>query len=435
MKKIIWAAALGLVALAGQVAAQVVEAPQAAAAGQQAPPQYTPDQLDQLVGSIALYPDPLLAQLLPASTYPLDIVRAARAVQGGMADADIDQQNWDPSVRAIAHYRTVLEFMDSNLDWTQELGQAFVVQPQDVMEAVQRMRQMAAAQGNLQTTPQQQIVTEDNAIAILPAQPDVVYVPVYQPAVVYYQPAPVYGPLITFGVGWYLGPWLTLDCDWTHWYVYTPGWTWNHWHDHYHDEHGHAHFDHPADIHAQAWHRDEHRPLVLPGRRMTPARAFDDHRGDTHAGERASPMPQPTWDRGRTGQDRSTRGEAPGSTPQVERNRGRGNQSLGAPSQPPATTPSRVPAPAAPSRPSAPAPAAPRPAPSQPRPSPAQQPARVSPPPVHVAPPPPTRSAPVMTGPRPSVPSPNQSVPERPTGIRGVGTPPTGPSGNGRRDH
>jgi len=210
------------------------------------PPILTSDELDQLLGPIALYPDPLMAQLLPASTYPLDIVRAARLVHSGATDAAIDQQNWDPSVKAIAHYPTVLEMMDSNLDWTQQLGQAFVAQPQDVMAAVQRLRLRARDLGNLVTTSQQQVLVEDSYIYVVPASPMILYVPAYQPDYVYYR-RPVYEPFITFGIGFSLGAWCDLDFDWDHHFIGRPGWTWNHW-------------------------RGEHRHRPRPDRACAPAR-------------------------------------------------------------------------------------------------------------------------------------------------------------------
>src|SRR5438105_2993075 len=101
---------------------------------------FTSSQLEQLTGAIALYPDPLVAQVLPACTYPLDIVKAARLVRSGATAAQIDQQDWDPSVKAVAHYPGVLELLDNNLEWTQQLGQAFLAQPDDVMQAIQRLR-------------------------------------------------------------------------------------------------------------------------------------------------------------------------------------------------------------------------------------------------------------------------------------------------------
>ena len=170
-------------------------------------------QLDQLLGPIALYPDPLIAQILPASTLPTQIVLADRYVSGGGDPSQIGQQPWDPSVQALARYPSVLKWMDDNLNWTTDLGQAFINQQQDVMVSVQRLRASASKVGNLQSTPQQQVITDGGNIEIVPADPQVIYVPVYQPDQVYYQTC--YGPpFITFGIGFPIGLWLNCDFDW-----------------------------------------------------------------------------------------------------------------------------------------------------------------------------------------------------------------------------
>ena len=170
-------------------------------------------QLDQLLGPIALYPDPLIAQILPASTFPTQIVLADRYVSGGGDPNQIDQQPWDPSVQALARYPVVLKWMDDNLNWTTDLGQAFINQQPDVMVSIQRLRTSASKVGNLQSTPQQQVVNEGGEIEIVPADPQVIYVPVYQPDQVYYQTC--YGsPFITFGIGFPIGLWLDCDFDW-----------------------------------------------------------------------------------------------------------------------------------------------------------------------------------------------------------------------------
>ena len=109
-------------------------------------------QLDQLLGPIALYPDPLIAEILPASTFPTQIVLADRYVSGGGDPNQIDQQPWDASVQALARYPNVLKWMDDNLNWTTELGQAFLNQQQDVMNSIQRLRQSAYNLSNLQST-------------------------------------------------------------------------------------------------------------------------------------------------------------------------------------------------------------------------------------------------------------------------------------------
>jgi hypothetical protein len=170
-------------------------------------------QLDQLLGPIALYPDPLIAQMLPASTVPTQIVLADRYVSGGGDPNQIEQQPWDASVKAMARYTNVLKWMDDNLAWTTQLGQAFLNQQPDVMKSIQRLRASASKLGNLQSSPQQQVVADGGNIEIVPADPQVMYVPVYQPAQVYFDAA-IGPPFITFGIGWPIGAWLDCDCDW-----------------------------------------------------------------------------------------------------------------------------------------------------------------------------------------------------------------------------
>jgi hypothetical protein len=178
-------------------------------------PAYQPlsdQQLDQLLGPIALYPDPLLAIILPAATLPTQIVLADRYVSGGGDPNLIGQQPWDGSVQALARYPAVLKYLDDNLAWTTEVGEAFLNQQQEVMESIQRLRLSAQNFGNLESTPQQQVVDEDGCVEILPADPDEIYVPVYQPDEVYFQS----GFGLGFGVGCAIGPWLNCDFDWSH---------------------------------------------------------------------------------------------------------------------------------------------------------------------------------------------------------------------------
>jgi hypothetical protein len=176
--------------------------------------QYASGSLDQLVAPIALYPDPLIALILPASTASTDVVLAARYFEQNDAPAQVDAQPWDPSVKALAHYPDLITWMDANLAWTQALGQAFASQPDAVMQAVQDMRSRALAAGSLQSTPQQQVVLTGGVIEIVPAQPSVIYVPYYDSAVVY-ETGPGLGyPLVTFGMAFPAGPWLYFACDW-----------------------------------------------------------------------------------------------------------------------------------------------------------------------------------------------------------------------------
>jgi hypothetical protein len=155
----------------------------------------------------------LIAQILPAATLPSEIVLADRYVNGGGDPNLIDQQPWDPSVKALARYPTVLKWMDDNLAWATALGQAFLAQQQDVMDSIQRLRAQAQALGNLQSTPQENVIPDNGSIDILPANPELVYVPVYQPNLVYYQ-RPYGSPFISFGLGFPVGLWLNHDFDW-----------------------------------------------------------------------------------------------------------------------------------------------------------------------------------------------------------------------------
>jgi hypothetical protein len=185
--------------------------PQQPAYGQpQSQPQSQPqalsaDQLEQLVAPIALYPDALIAQILAASTYPGQIADADRWRQAqGSASSDqiaagASVQNWDPSVKALTAFPQVLSNLDANLAWTNALGNAYYNQPQDVFQAIQVMRQRAQDAGSLQTTPQQQVTDNQGYVQIAPANPQVVYVPVYNPWAVYGQPVSPYPGFSFFG--------------------------------------------------------------------------------------------------------------------------------------------------------------------------------------------------------------------------------------------
>ena len=173
---------------------------------------YTQSDLDQMLAPIALYPDDLLSDVLAASTYPLEVVQADRYVkqnpnlQGdALADA-LNTQPWDASVKALAQYPSVLAMMDDELSWTEELGNAFLAQPTGVMDTVQSLRAKAAANGTLQSNTEQVVQSQGNDISIQPAAPDVVYVPYYDPSLVYgawwwpaqlpvfWNPPPLYRP-------------------------------------------------------------------------------------------------------------------------------------------------------------------------------------------------------------------------------------------------
>jgi len=205
--------------------------------------QLPPEELDKLVSPIALYPDSLVALILPSATTSSDVVLAARFLADNGNPSEIDNQPWSDSVKSLAHYPDVVKWMDENLSWTRQMGDVFEAQPADVMTAIQRMRAQARSAGLLTDTPQQRIVTQDEEIYIEPAQPDVIYVPVYDPEVLWMR-RPYHGSFISFGIGFGVGNWLFYDCDWHSrgiWvqhrspgWVYRPGWRRP---DHDHDVH------------------------------------------------------------------------------------------------------------------------------------------------------------------------------------------------------
>ncbi len=219
--------------------------PQAAPQAAPAPPytQQTPDQLQQLVAPIALYPDSLVAQILAASTFPDQVVEADRWVQahpGLQGDAlgqAVDQEPWDPSVKALTAFPSVLGNMDKNLSWTSSLGDAYYNQQQDVMDAIQAMRQRAQGAGNLRTTPQQVVTTQGPTVVIQPANPEVVYVPAYDPWVVYGGPIMAWPGWYPYPGIWYGGPYLSFGIGFGIGFFGGFGWGWNHWgfdwHNHY----------------------------------------------------------------------------------------------------------------------------------------------------------------------------------------------------------
>lgn len=186
---------------------------------------FSADQLENLVAPIALYPDPLLAQVLLAATFPDQIDEAARTVRAYGAGYAVDSAPWDVSVKAVAHYPIVLSMMADKIDWTTSLGQAYVNQSSDLMDVVQRLRRRARSGGYLVSSPQQEIVDTDGYLYIYPQQPEYIYVPVYDPGYVFLDhPGFHVGPAIWFGTGFLIGAWLNHDCDWGHHRVFYHGW-------------------------------------------------------------------------------------------------------------------------------------------------------------------------------------------------------------------
>jgi hypothetical protein len=318
---------------------------------------YAPEQLDQLLAPIALYPDPLVALILPASTAPADVAQAAQYLSANGAPAGIDSQAWDPSVKALAHYPSVLEWMNTNADWMHALGAAFAMQPSDVLKSIQQLRAKARAAGTLVDTPQQRIDIEGDEIRIVPAQDSEIFVPQYDPDSAYDEPTGDAGPYLTFGVGYPVGPWLGYECDWDDfgiWYgpwqsgwAYrrdwrNPGWGGNRWHPD--ARRGHelvrSYYRPMAEVpHARpiAGARVIGRPAEARPAAARPAmagpQARPDYRGWNGVGASAPRTPAPasplfgTYGRGTQTRDFSNRGHASRQAPVNTPSRGAGGHS------------------------------------------------------------------------------------------------------------
>jgi hypothetical protein len=192
---------------------------------------YSAEELDNLVAPVALYPDALLAQILVASTFPEQIEVAARHIRE-RGSRDIENQGWDISVKAVAYYPPVLNMLYNQEDWANALGQAYAAQSADVMDAVQRLREMAREQGNLVSTPEHTVTHDRDRIIIVPANPQVIYVPTYDPAIVFVRPVfglRFHGGYFSFGIGFPIGSWLVYDVDWWGRRVYYDGWYGDGW--------------------------------------------------------------------------------------------------------------------------------------------------------------------------------------------------------------
>jgi hypothetical protein len=203
--------------------------------------QQSPEQLRQLVAPIALYPDPLVGQILAAATYPDEVMEADKWMQqhqgltGGALAKEVDKQSWDPSVKALTQFPAVLANMSQNLAWTSELGDAYVNQQQDLTQTIQSMRHLAKDAGNLRPTSQENVTTDGDTIDIEPVSTDEVYVPEYDPWDVYGDALPVfpgwapypglylYGPGIGFELGFGIGLFGGYGWGWNHW-----GCDWHH---------------------------------------------------------------------------------------------------------------------------------------------------------------------------------------------------------------
>jgi uncharacterized membrane protein YgcG len=197
--------------------------------------QQTPEQLQQLVAPIALYPDSLVAEILAASTFPEHVVEADQWVhahpdlKGDVLAQAVDQQPWDPSVKALTAFPSVLGNMDKNLSWTSSLGDTYYNQEQDVMDAVQVMRQRAQEAGKLKNTEQQTVTTQDSSIIIEPASSEVVYIPEYDPWLVYGDRIEEWPGWYPYPGIWYGGPYLSFGVGFGIGYYGGYGWGWHHW--------------------------------------------------------------------------------------------------------------------------------------------------------------------------------------------------------------
>jgi len=276
MRRLRWNAVIGIVLA-------LLLLPVAQTSAEQTKP-FSADQLDQLVAPIALYPDSLIAQIMMASTYPLEVVQAYRWLERNkqlsdeLLDLQAAQQGWDPSVVSLLHFPEVLARMNDDLVWTQDLGDAVLAQQIDVLEAVQRMRRLAYDAGNVYDTPEQRVIVEERIIRIEPAT-EYIYVPSYSPLIVYgpawrvpyyyypyfdypvayWYPAGYYsGQVVSFGFGLALGWAIWGNVDWYD----------HHLHYHHHHHHWYGHPSYPSHYRGDydkppVWHHNpEHRSNV-----------------------------------------------------------------------------------------------------------------------------------------------------------------------------
>lgn len=216
--------------------------------------------LEQLCAPIALYPDPVVSLLLPASTYPDQIQEAASYLQGGGDPAATGGMAWDDSVKGLSHYPSVVQWMGANASWTMQLGGSFAHSPAAVMDAIQDLRRRAQAAGTLTNTTQEQVIVYQNTVQIMPAQPDVIYVPQYDPAVVYVRQPYGYDSGLFFGWSrpYQAGVWLSFDLDWRAHAVYTGDWY------HYRQEHGG--YGHPIDFASVRVDHSRHDTTIVNNR-------------------------------------------------------------------------------------------------------------------------------------------------------------------------
>jgi len=343
---------------------------------------FSPAQLDQLLAPVALYPDPLLSLMLPASTNYADVVSAANYLDAGGDPANAEAQPWDDSIRALAHYPQIVRWMAQNETWTEQLGEAFAAQPDNVMSAIQRLRAEAQASGALVNSAQQQVVYDGDTIAIEPSNPDVLYIPYYDPNVVYggpsdYSPGSYFSYSPAFATGW----WLSYGLDWHHrqvWQVQRDH-RQEYWREHRSDWNRplpsrqrnqpgiHAWHPSPATRHA----RVDTRPRVDTRARTTPPRATPTPSPDRSRGTNPPRQPRshdaPAWGNPTT----PTRSTAPTEVNRPD-TRSTGVRTLAPTAATPVRRPVNSQTPTRPAQPMAPQPPPARPAqPMAPQPPPA----------------------------------------------------------------
>jgi hypothetical protein len=268
-------------------------------------PAFSPQELDQMLAPVALYPDPLLSQILMAATYPLEVVQAARwsranpGLKGQDAVRAVESMDWDVSVKSLVAFPQILHRMDENLDWTQRLGEAFLDQEPHVMDAIQGLRQRAERAGNLRSSEQMRVTRQDGHILIEPAQPQVVYVPYYDPAVAYgpwwwpaYPPAywgppPGYYAWPAYAPGFFWGAGIAIS-----WGIFFGHFDWHHHHVKvvHVDPHRHVHgAPHSRPV---KWQHDPVHRRNVPYRHMVSRPAFVQHPAVSRDG-RARPVARP----------------------------------------------------------------------------------------------------------------------------------------------
>jgi hypothetical protein len=255
---------------------------------------FSQEELAQMLAPIALYPDSLLAQVLMASTYPLEVVMADRWVkehkdlQGDQLNAELDKQDWDTSVKALVPFPQVLAMMSEKLEWTERLGDAFLDQQDAVMDTIQQLRARAKETDNLKSGKEQTVTTEGNTIVIEPVNPEVIYVPVYDPFIVF-APwwYPAYPPFWYYPRGYAV---VSFAFYFPFFCAVGPFWWhgWGHWDWHHHsifvnvDRHINInrHYFHETHIRTETWHHDvRHRRGVLYGHEATRERFGQTSRG------------------------------------------------------------------------------------------------------------------------------------------------------------